>query len=186
MNELSESLKEGILPGIIVAVYLIIIKIIDTRKEIKHGKLNSKITDCIINLNNFLDHITKNIINDAEEKRDYAIKTSFKAFANSLIKYSTSIIITNHIEYNKTNIIDNINNIVNSYYEKLYNNLFLYKLANYLNPKWKEDIKNDIISIIYNSKFSKEEKLYNINNKVNIKIGGYISYIMKKCHTNGK
>ena len=186
MSELTEGLKEGILPGIIVAVYLIIVKIIDSRKELKHGKISSEIIECFRKLNNFLDHITKDILNDADEKRDYAIKAAVKSFANSLIKYSTSIIITNHIEYNKTNIIDNIINIVDSYYEELYNNLFLYKLANYLNPKWKEDIKNDIIGIIYNSKFSKEEKLYNINNKINIRIGGYISYIMKKCHTNGK
>ena len=36
---------------------------------------------------------------------------------------------------------------------------------------------------LYIDQFSKEEKLYNINNKINIKIDGYISIVMKQCHT---
>ena len=61
--------------------------------------------------------------------------------------------------------------------------MFLYKLCGYIKPEWKTEVNEDIVEIIYNNKFSKEEKLYNINNKINIKVDGYISIIMKQCHT---
>lgn len=61
--------------------------------------------------------------------------------------------------------------------------MFLYKLCGYMKPEWKTEIDEDVIEIIYNNKFSKEEKLYNINNKINIKIDGYISIVMKQRHT---
>lgn len=183
MEELLESLRLGITPGIIVLIYLIIIKIIDTKKESNAVKINKEITECFRKLNLFLDYITKDILNDAEEKRDYAIKNSFKTFANSIIRHATSVIIANNINNNKENIIENISYIVDSNYHRLYNLMFLYKLCGYIKPEWKTEVNEDIVEIIYNNKFSKEEKLYNINNKINIKVDEYISIVMKQCHT---
>lgn len=183
MEELLESLRLGITPGIIVLIYLIIIKIIDTKKESNAVKINKEVTECFRKLNSFLDYITKDILNDAEEKRDYAIKNSFKAFANSIICHATSVIIANNIDNNKENIIENIRYIVDSNYYRLYNLMFLYKLCGFIKPEWKKEINEDVVEIIYNNKFSKEEKLYNINNKINIKVDGYISIVMKQCHT---
>lgn len=183
MGELLESLRLGITPGIIVLIYLIIIKIIDTKKESNAVKLNKEVSDCFRKLNSFLDYITKDILNDAEEKRDYAIKNSFKAFANSIIRHATSVIIANNIDNNKENIIENIRYIVDSNYYRLYNLMFLYKLCGFIKPEWKKEINEDVVEIIYNNKFSKEEKLYNINNKINIKVDGYISIVMKQCYT---
>lgn len=183
MGELLESLRLGITPGIIVLVYLIIIKIIDTKKESNAVKINKEVTECFCKLNSFLDYIIKDILNDAEEKRDYAIKNSFKAFANSIIRHATSVVIANNIDNNKENIIENIRYIVDSNYYRLYNLMFLYKLCGFIKPEWKKEINEDVVEIIYNNKFSKEEKLYNINNKINIKVDGYISIVMKQCHT---
>lgn len=183
MEELLESLRLGITPGIIVLIYLIIIKVIDTKKESNAVKINKEITECFRKLNSFLDYITKDILNDAEEKRDYAIKNSFKAFANSIIRHATSVIIANNINNNKENIIENIRYIVDSNYYRLYNLMFLYKLCGYIKPEWKTEVNEDIVEIIYNNKFSKEEKLYNINNKINIKVDEYISIVMKQCRT---
>ena len=59
--------------------------------------------------------------------------------------------------------------------------MFLYKLCGYIKSEWKTEVNEDIVEIIYNNKFSKEEKLYNINNKINIKVDGYISIVMKQC-----
>lgn len=61
--------------------------------------------------------------------------------------------------------------------------MFLYKICGYIKSEWKTEISEDVVEIIYNDEFSKEEKLYNINNKINIKIDGYISIVMKQCHT---
>lgn len=183
MGELLESLRLGITPGIIILIYLIIIKVIDTKKESNMVKVNKEVTECFSKLNSFLDYITKDILNDAEEKQDYAIKNSFKAFANSIIRHATFVVITNNIDNNKESIIENIHYIIDSNYYRLYNLMFLYKLCGYMKPEWKTEIDEDIIEIIYNNKFSKEEKLYNINNKINIKIDEYISIVMKQCHT---
>lgn len=183
MEELLESLRLGITPAIIVLIYLIITKIIDTKKESNTVKINKEVTECFRKLNSFLDYITKDILNDAEEKRDYAIKNSFKTFANSIIRHATSVIIANNINNNKENIIENIRYIVNSNYYRLYNLMFIYKLCGYIKPEWKTEVNEDIVEIIYNNKFSKEEKLYNINNKINIKVDEYISIVMKQCHT---
>lgn len=59
MGELLESLRLGITPGIIVLIYLIIIKIIDTKKESNTVKINKEVTECFRKLNSFLDYITK-------------------------------------------------------------------------------------------------------------------------------
>lgn len=61
--------------------------------------------------------------------------------------------------------------------------MFLYKICGYIKPEWNTEISEDVVEIIYNDEFSKEEKLYNINNKINIKIDEYISIVMKQCHT---
>jgi hypothetical protein len=183
MGELLESLRLGITPGIIVLIYLIIIKVIDTKKESNTVKINKEVTECFRKLNLFLDYITKDILNNAEEKRDYAIKNSFKAFANFIIRHATSVIITNNINKNRENIVENIKYVVDSNYYRLYNLMFLYKLCNYIKQEWRDEINEDIIEIIYNDKFSKEEKLYNINNKINIKVDEYISIVIKQCHT---
>ena len=199
MGELLESLRLGITPGVIVLIYLIIIKVIDTKKESNAVKINKEVTECFRKLNLFLDYITKDILNDAEEKRDYAIKNSFKTFANSIIRHATSVVVINNIDNNKENIIENIHYIVESNYYRLYNLMFLYKICGYIKPEWKTEISEDVVEIIYNDEFSKEEKfsgntsipsieipkveLYNINNKINIKIDGYISIVMKQCHT---
>lgn len=184
MGELLESLRLGITPGVIVLIYLIIIKVIDTKKESNAVKINKEVTECFRKLNSFLDYIAKDILNDAEEKRDYAIKNSFKTFANSIIRHATSVVVINNIDNNnKENIIENIHYIVESNYYRLYNLMFLYKICGYIKPEWKTEISEDVVEIIYNDEFSKEEKLYNINNKINIKIDGYISIVMKQCHT---
>lgn len=42
MGELLESLRLGITPGVIVLIYLIIIKVIDTKKESNAVKINKR------------------------------------------------------------------------------------------------------------------------------------------------
>ena len=160
MGELLESLRLGITPGVIVLIYLIIIKVIDTKKESNAVKINKEVTECFRKLNSFLDYITKDILNDAEEKRDYAIKNSFKTFANSIIRHTTSVVVINNIDNNKENIIENIHYIVESNYYRLYNfNVFYIKICGYIKPEWKTEISKDVVEIIYNDEFLKKEKI---------------------------
>ena len=110
---------------------------------------------------------------------------SFKASANTIIKFATTTIINNNIEVNKENILDNIKRIINSEYYNLYTVLFTYntdknKITDYFKEEWKDELQKDLINIIYNHQLSKEQKLYTINYKVNIRIEDYYVYVTNK------
>lgn len=185
MDLLEESLRLGITPAIIVALYLIVTKIMDHKKEAKTVTLNREIVDCFAKLNNFLDYVTKDIINKEADKCDIAIKNAFKASANTIIKNATYTIISNNIEANRIFIIDNIHHLINSEYSTLYNNLILYnskdnKVTDYLNPAWKEEMIKLLTDIIYTPKATKEEKLYNLNNRCNVRINDYSIEVLNK------
>lgn len=185
MDLLGESLKLGITPAVVVAIYLIITKIIDNKKDAKTVRLNGEIVDCFGKLNNFLDYVTKDIINKEADKCDIAIKNAFKASANTIIKNCTYTIISNNIEVNKVFILDNIKHLINTEYSTLYNNLVLYnnndnKITDYLRPEWKDEMIKLLVDIIYSPGLTKEEKLYNLNNRCNVRINDYCIEVLNK------
>lgn len=178
MDILIESLKLGVAPSIVVLIYLVINKVLDTKKESKQAKLNNNIIDSFNKLNSFLDYITKDIINKDADKRNVGIKNAFERFENNVMKFAISTIIHNNIEINKDAIIDNTKHIISSEFYSLYNTLALYSttkfsIIEHIEPKWKEDLTNDIIDIIFKNNFTKEQKIYNICNKLEIKLNEY-------------
>ena len=178
MDILIESLKLGVAPSIVVLIYLVINKVLDTKKESKQAKLNDNIIDSFNKLNSFLDYITKDIINKDTDKRNVGIKNAFERFENNVMKFAISTIIHNNIEINKDAIIDNTKHIISSEFYSLYNTLALYSTSKFsiiehVEPKWKEDLTNDIIDIIFKNNFTKEQKIYNICNKLEIKLNEY-------------
>ena len=62
MDILSDALRQGIAPAIVVAIYLIITKIIDNRRESAQIKLSTELTKSINSISDFVIGITKNII----------------------------------------------------------------------------------------------------------------------------
>ena len=67
MDILQEALTQGITSAIIIAVYLVIVKIIDTRKENNQAKINSKLVDSISKISSYnetqyfqFDHLNHN------------------------------------------------------------------------------------------------------------------------------
>ena len=100
MDILQEALTQGIALAIIIAVYLIIIKNIDQKKESNQAKINSKLVDSISKIGDFIDSITKNIVDKDKEKCKNAINNSLKSSAYSLIKFVTNTLINNHIDIN--------------------------------------------------------------------------------------
>lgn len=185
MDIFSEALKQGLTPAIVVGIYLIINKIIDNRKENEQLKLTSNIVDSFTKLNKFLDYMTKNIIDKEYDKCKYAIKTSFKSLSDSILKFAINTIINNNIKSNKENILENIDNIINSQYYVIYGNLHLYnksniKITDYIKLEWKEQLKKDIVNVIFNDSFTKEQKLYILTNKIEAKVTDYSIYITNK------
>lgn len=183
MDILGDALRQGIAPAIVVAIYLIVTKIIDNRREAAQIKLSAELTQSINSISSFIIGLTKNIVNRDKEKCKMAIEDSMYSAGMRLINFVSATIVNNHINTNKDNIISNIKNIVNAEYYTVYSSLSLYviddiKISNYLNKDWIDAVEKDMIDIIYNTSLSKEDKILAFSNKINIKFQSYITYII--------
>ena len=189
MDILQEALTQGIAPAIIIAVYLIIIKIIDHKKESNQAKINSKLVDSISKIGDFIDSITKNIVDKDKEKCKNAIEDSMYSSGMRLINFVSTTVVNNHIDTNKENVLANIHNIANAEYYTVYSTLSMYivndvKVCSALNKDWISAIEKDMVDIIYNPTLSKEDKILAFTNKINIKFQSYITYIINSTIKN--
>lgn len=193
MTDLVSSLQFGIPSAIIVLIFLIISKIIDSVNERHKDKtkveVNKEMIDCFNNLNSFLQHITKDIVEKDNDKCSATIRTAFKSMSYALIRFATFTIINNNVKANQENIEENISNIVDKEYSALYNTLVLYysdknQIVDSLKEEWKDDLKKDLRNIIFNTSLDKDARLYNIHNKIDIKIDRYYTYINNKFLEN--
>lgn len=183
MDVLTDALRQGIVPAIVVAIYLIITKIIDSRKESAQIKLSADLTKSINTISNFIISLTKNIIDKDKEKCKIAIEDSMYSSGMRLVNFVSTTVINNHIDINKENILTNIHNISNAEYYTVYSTLSMYtingvKVSSYLNKDWISAVEKDMIYIIYNNTLSKEDKILSFSNKINIKFQSYITYII--------
>lgn len=191
MEEIFASFQYGIPAAIIVAVYLIVNKIIDAKKEKKRVDISDTLVNGFANLNNFLSYFTDDIIKKEQDKCEFAIKDSFNAFENSLLKFSITTIINNNVEENKESIVDNIKHIINNSYWAVYSCLILYKsgeekVSDYLDQVWKDELEKDISNIIFDSKKTKEQRIYSINNKIHLDVNSYCVHVINKYATHKK
>lgn len=183
MDILNSAIQQGIAPAIVVAIYLIITKFIDSRKENAQIKINSELTKSINTISNFIITITKNIIEKDKEKCKNAINDSMCAFGMRLMNFVSTTIVNNHIDTNRANIIANIHNIVNGEYYTMYSALSVYvindvRVSDILEKEWMASIEQDMIDIIYGVNLSKEDRILSFNNKINLKLQSYITYVI--------
>lgn len=183
MDILNNAIQQGIAPAIVVAIYLIITKFIDSRKENAQIKINSELTKSINTISNFIITITKNIIEKDKEKCKNAINDSMCAFGMRLMNFVSATIVNNHIDTNRANIIANIHNIVNGEYYTMYSALSVYvindvRVSDVLEKEWMAGIEQDMIDIIYGVNLSKEDRILSFNNKINLKLQSYITYVI--------
>lgn len=195
MEILLDSFQYGIVPTLIILVAFLVTKYLDNKKEReiskKSIKVNAEILDCFNNLNEYLKKITKGIIEKEDDKCAAAIRSSFKAMAHSISKFAIFTIISNNVKSNRENIIDNIQNTVYSEFAIVYNELLLYNfdnhnIADYISEEWKEQIVSDLKNIIFDEDNTKESRIYNVHNKINLRVSNYISYVSKKFLENDK
>ena len=189
MDILTESLKQGITPAIVVAIYLIITKIIDIRKENAQIKISTDLTNSINTISNFVIGLTKNIVDKDKEKCKNAIEDSMYSAGMRLVSFVSSTVVNNHIDINKENILANIHNITNAEYYTVYSTLSMYtingiKVSDVLNKDWISAVEKDMIDIIYNNTLTKEDKILSFSNKINIKFQSYITYIINNTLKN--
>lgn len=183
MEILLESLKLGIAPSLVVAIYLTINKILDNKSKSKQIELNNNIAESFTKLNNFLDFFTKNIINREIDKCALGIEHSFDKTKLTLLEHANAVIINNNVDNNRENIIDNLTHLINSEHYLLVNNLKLYSVHNtniqeYISDNWKDEVFSDIKNIIFNKEFTKEQKIYILNSKLNNRINEYKNIII--------
>lgn len=184
MEYIITSFEHGIAPAILVIVYLLIIKYIDSRKENKQTKISAQLANSVSEISKFIYNITNNIVDKDKDKCKNTIEDSMLASVSRLINFVTDTILHNHIEENKDNILSNIHNIVNAEYYTIYANLSLYNInsnrpSDHMKSEWMLEIEKDIIDIIY-SKLDNVDKISVFIHKINIRIQSYITYIINK------
>ena len=200
MEILLDSFKYGIAPAIIVLIYLIITRYFDNKKEVaklkaeeeehkKSIKVNAELVNCFNELNSYLKYVTKDIVESDKDKTIAAIRSSFRSMNFGLTRFATFTIINNNIEENRAAIIDNIKDTVEAEYISVYNELVLYRdedirVSEYLDPLWGEDLTKIIIDCIFNSRLSKEQRIYNVHNRLGIDISNYSNIVHNKFIKN--
>ena len=196
MEYIFRSLEYGIVPTLIVLAYLLVTRYFDSKKELKKlekeeeeakrtVKINAEILDAFNELNTYLKHITKDIVKIENDKCVAAIKSSFRSMNFGLTRFATFTIINNNIDVNSETIKDNILSTIEAEYITVYNELLLYRdddkfVADYMKSEWKEQLAKDMIGIIFNKELTKEQRIYNITNKLGINIAKYSNYINNK------
>lgn len=196
MEYIFRSLEYGIVPTLIVLAYLLVTRYFDNKKELKKlekeeeeakrtVKINAEILDAFNELNTYLKHITKDIVKIENDKCVAAIKSSFRSMNFGLTRFATFTIINNNIDVNSETIKDNILSTIEAEYITVYNELLLYRdddkfVADYMKSEWKEQLAKDMIGIIFNRELTKEQRIYNITNKLGINIAKYSNYINNK------
>lgn len=185
MDILSGALAQGLPAGIVVAIYLIIIKIIDARKDRTQLKISNELTEAVNSISNFIAGMTKNIIEKDKEKCKLAIEDTFTASAFRLIQFVQRTLLQNHLDINKESIMIDIHNIANSEYYSIFSTLNLYKInditvSDYLDKNWIKDIETDLVDVIYNGALNNEEKIINFTNRINLKFDSHINYLVNK------
>lgn len=182
MESVFTALQQGIAPAIVVVVYLIIIRIIDNKREAKQATLNADLIKSITSISNFLKKITDNILIKDKDKSKIAIEDAFIASAMRINKFFVQTVINNNIIKNKDNILANIHNLVKSEYYTTYSILSLYsinenRLSDYLKSSWMTEVENDIKDNIFNSTLNKEHKILSFQNKLEMRFKSYITYV---------
>lgn len=175
MELIQNAFEQGLVPGIVIVIYLIINKIIDNNKK-----------DPLDDIAKLLNIVTKDIIDKDREKSKAVVSIAMVNAASEYAKFVASTIITNNVDSNRDQIEYNAQHLVNSVYYDTYSKLNIYRgdedyLSHYMREEWKEDIYNDIINIIYNKHLDSNQRILAFNKRVDIRTSDYTAYIINKA-----
>lgn len=185
MDILQTALEQGIAPAIVVAVYLLIIRLLDSKKESKTAKLNGQMIDCINNINEFLKHITQDIIDKEPERCNKSLTDVFDSFSYKVLNFVVYTLINNHIIKNKKSIIENLNKTIDKEYQDIFTVVLLYsnsrnKLVTKIDKEWTYSLKDAVIDIIYDKNLTKEQKIYQCSNKIKLYVDEYCANLINQ------
>ena len=175
MDIIGEAFKQGLIPGVVIAVVYIVEKIISTKKK-----------NPLVDIAQLLSIVTKDIIEKDRERAKAAVDIIFNNEARELAKFVQSTIINNNIDFNKEQIINNAKYLVNSVYYNTYSKLNMYRgvddyLGKYMQERWKDDLYQDMIEIIYNKNIEPVKRILAYNNRIDIRVKDCASYIINNA-----
>lgn len=185
MPELINALQYGLPSALVVLTYLIINRILESKERTKKIEVSNELVQCFNELNTYLKHITKDIVDTDNDKCLSAIRMSFSAMSWDLSEFANFTITRNNVDSNQISIQENINTVVDSVYAKSYNDLSLYSngkesIADFLNPEWKTELKKDLNSIVFDHTKNKEDRIYEATRRVSIRTKQYYNFINNK------
>lgn len=175
MELIQNAFEQGLVPGIVIVIYLIVNKIIDSKKK-----------DPLADIAKFLNIVTKDIIDKDREKSKAVISIAMVNAASECAKFVASTIITNNVDANRDQIEYNARHLVNNVYYDAYSKLNMYRgdedyLSHYMKDEWKEDVYGDIINIIYNKHLDSNQCILAFNKRIDIRVNDYTTYIINKA-----
>ena len=175
MELIQNAFEQGLIPGIVIVIYLIINKIIDNNKR-----------NSLDDIAKLLNIVTRDIIEKDREKSKAVISITMVNVASECAKFVASTIITNNVNNNRDQIEYNARHLVNSAYYDAYSKLNMYRgdedyLSHYMKEEWKEDIYGDIINIVYNKNLDSNQRILAFNKRIDIRVNDYTAYIINKA-----
>ena len=175
MELIQNAFEQGLIPGIVIVIYLIINKIIDNNKR-----------NPLDDIAKLLNIVTRDIIEKDREKSKSVVSIAINNAASECTKFVASTIITNNVDSNRDQIEYNARHLVNSAYYDTYSKLNMYRgdedyLSHYMKEEWKEDIYGDIINIVYNKNLNSNQRILAFNKRIDIRVNDYTAYIINKA-----
>lgn len=175
MELIQNAFEQGLIPGIVIVIYLIINKIIDNNKR-----------NPLDDIAKLLNIVTRDIIEKDREKSKSVVSIAINNAASECTKFVASTIITNNVDSNRDQIEYNARHLVNSVYCDTYSKLNMYRgdedyLSHYMKEEWKEDIYGDIINIVYNKNLNSNQRILAFNKRIDIRVNDYTAYIINKA-----
>lgn len=172
-------------------LYTLIIQLIGYFKQksknkpiIEMSKAMQEMAANIVKLNTVLDKTLKEADRKKVRQCEISIEDGFKAFAQKISQEVISIIAHNNIDKNKELITGNVAKLVSTEYYKLYSTLSAYEInevnvASRLKEEWIREVADNIIAIVYNEQDA-ITRITQINNRLNLSISEYSTYINNK------
>lgn len=156
--------------------------LVDMAEAIKENTAN------VVRLNSVLDKTFKEAERREISKCRMTIENAFITFKSNIAQDCMNIIIHNNIDQNKQLIVDNISKLVSTEYYNLYSTFSAYEIndvnvATRLKEEWIKEITDSIISIIYDGQKA-IDRIAQLNNRLLIAVGTYITYMNNKVFNN--
>lgn len=174
----NEIFAQGIVPGLILIAYLLIVKYIDSKKK-----------DPLKDIAKLLNVVTKDIIDRDRQKSLEVIDVIIEGMLGKLFNYFVGVVINNNIEENREQIEYNSEHIVKSLYSQAFNKLNIYKgndkyLSYFMKEEWKTSLIEDIINILYNNKLDKHQRIIAFSKRMEIRETDFIAHITNNAFGN--